>query len=145
MKLILQEDKSLKEAIIDITYSVLDRRIKKVIELVETTPVQLEGKKENHLYLIDSHDLYYVESVDNASFLYTATEVFESNEKLYTLADTLTNTSFIRISKSTILNMDYLKSVFPLPNYRLEANLKNGEKLIISRHYMKDVKDYLNI
>ena len=34
MKLILQENKSLKETIIDITYNVLDRRVKKIIEMV---------------------------------------------------------------------------------------------------------------
>ena len=41
--------------------------------------------------------------------------------------------------------MNYLQSVHPLPNYRLEANLKNGEKLIISRHYMKDIKQYTKL
>lgn len=145
MKLILQEDKSLKETIIDITYSVLDRRVQKVIEIVETFPFQLEGKKEERVHLLDSPDIYYIESVDNFSFLYTESDVFESKEKLYVLENILRNSSFIRINKSTILNMDYLQSVRPLPNYRLEANLKNGENLIISRHYLKDVKQYTKI
>lgn len=145
MKLILQEDKSLKETIIDITYSVLDRRVQKVIEIVETFPVQLEGKKEERVHLLNSLDIYYIESVDNFSFLYTESDVFESKEKLYVLENILEKSSFIRINKSTILNMDYLQSVRPLPNYRLEANLKNGENLIISRHYLKDVKQYTKI
>lgn len=145
MKLILQEDKSLKETIIDITYSVLDRRVQKVIEIVETSPFQLEVKKEERVHLLDSPDIYYIESVDNFSFLYTESDVFESKEKLYVLENILRNSSFIRINKSTILNMDYLQSVRPLPNYRLEANLINGENLIISRHYLKDVKQYTKI
>ena len=145
MKLILQEDKSLKETIIDITYSVLDRRVQKVIEIVETFPVQLEGKKGERVHLLNSLDIYYIESVDNVSFLYTESDVFESKEKLYVLENILEKSSFIRINKSTILNMDYLQSVRPLPNYRLEANLKNGENLIISRHYLKDVKQYTKI
>lgn len=142
MKLILQEDKSLKETIIDITYSVLDRRVQKVIEIIETFPVQLEGKKEERVHLLNSLDIYYIESVDNFSFLYTESDVFESKEKLYVLENILEKSSFIRINKSTILNMDYLQSVRPLPNYRLEAKLKNEENLIISRHYLKDVKQY---
>lgn len=145
MKLILQEDKSLKEAIIDITYSVLDWRIQKVIEIAEMSTIQLEGTKEEHIYLLDSSDIFYIESVDNYSFLYTESEVFESKEKLYALEIILENSAFIRINKSTILNMNYLQSVRPLPNYRLEANLKNDEKLIISRHYMKDIKQYTKI
>ena len=145
MKLILQEDKSLKETIIDITYSVLDRRVQKVIEIAEMGTVQLEGVKEEHIYLLDSSEIFYIESVDNHSFLYTESEVFENKEKLYALENILKNSTFIRINKSTILNMNYLQSVHPLPNYRLEANLKNGEKLIISRHYMKAIKQYIKI
>ena len=71
MKLILQEDKSLKETIIDITYSVLDWRVQKVIEIAEMGKVQLEGAKEEHIYLLDSSEIFYIESVDNTSFLYT--------------------------------------------------------------------------
>lgn len=145
MKLKLVEDKSLKEAWIDITYNIFDRRIQKIIDVVETSRVQLEGKIKDHEYVIDSFDVCYIESVDNCTFLYTETEVFENKEKLYTLENKLKNTTFVRISKSVLLNMDYLESVRPLTNYRLEANLENKEKLVINRHYVKEVKQYLNI
>lgn len=145
MKLKLVEDKSLKEAWIDITYNIFDRRIQKIIDVVETSRVQLEGKIKDHGYVIDSFDVYYIESVDNCTFLYTESEVFENREKLYALENKLKNTTFVRISKSVLLNMDYLESVRPLTNYRLEANLENKEKLVINRHYVKEVKQYLNI
>lgn len=145
MKLTLKEDKSIKESLIDITYNIFDRRIQQVIEIAEANTFQMKAEKENRIYMIDSYDIYYIESVDNNSFLYTASEVYEIKEKLYALEKKLEQTTFIRINKSTILNMNYLVSVEPVPNYRLEANLKNEEKLIISRHYMKDVKQYLNI
>lgn len=115
------------------------------MELVKTNGVQLKGEKEGSIHLMPSSDIYYIESVDNVSFLYCELDIFESREKLYSLYNQLKNTSFIQINKSTILNMDYLKSVRPLSNYRLEAQLNNGEKIIISRHYMKNVKQYLEI
>ncbi|SJN22869.1 hypothetical protein FM115_02430 [Marinilactibacillus psychrotolerans 42ea] len=145
MKLKLVEDKSLKEAWIDITYNIFDRRIQKIIDVVETSRVQLEGKIKDHGYVIDSFDVCYIESVDNCTFLYTESEVFENREKLYALENKLKNTTFVRISRSVLLNMDYLESVRPLTNYRLEANLENKEKLVINRHYVKEVKQYLNI
>ncbi|GEQ32627.1 LytTR family DNA-binding domain-containing protein [Marinilactibacillus psychrotolerans] len=145
MKLKLVEDKSLKEAWIDITYNIFDRRIQKIIDVVETSRVQLVGKIKDHGYVIDSFDVCYIESVDNCTFLYTESEVFENREKLYALENKLKNTTFVRISKSVLLNMDYLESVRPLTNYRLEANLENKEKLVINRHYVKEVKQYLNI
>lgn len=145
MKLKLVEDKSLKESLIDITYNIFDRRLQKIIDVVESTRVQLEGKIKDSEYVIDSFDVCYIESVDNSSFLYTESEVFENKEKLYALENELTNTSFVRISKSVLLNMNYLESVRPLTNYRLEASLTNKEKLVINRHYVKEIKQYLNI
>lgn len=145
MKLYLQEDKTIKEAIVEITYSILDRNIRKVIDMIEKNVIHLEAKKGTQFYTLETQDIYYIESVDNATFIYQKEEVFESNEKLYALEEKLQHTSFIRINKSTIVNMDNLVSVRPLQNYRLEARLKNEEKIIISRHYMKQVKQYLNI
>lgn len=145
MKLKLVEDKQLEESLIDITYNRFDRRIQRIVDMVETNKVQLEGKMDSSEYKVESFDIYYIESVDNTSFLYAESEVFESKEKLYALENRLNNTSFVRISKSTLLNMDYLKSVQPIKHYRLEANLKNKEKLIINRYYVKEVKQYLNI
>lgn len=145
MKLFLQEDKSLKETIIEITYNVLDRRVEKLMEIVRSSEIQLEGKKDGLLFNLDIQDLYYMESVDQRTFLYKEKQVFESNERLYVLEEKLAQTSFIRINKSTLLNMDYLECVQPLSNYRLEATLANDEKLIISRHYLKKVKQYLKI
>jgi len=143
MKLKLRKDKNIKETIIDITYNIFDHRLKNIIEITKSASIQLKGEIRGRFFLIDSQDIHYIESVDNLTFLYTETEIYENKDTLYGLEDKLQSTSFIRINKSTILNMDYLESVSPLPNYRLETVLTTGEKLIINRHYMKAVKEYL--
>lgn len=145
MKLFLHEDQNIEETIIDITYNIFDDQLQKIIHLIEENDIQLEGIKQNQTYIIKSSDIFYIESVDNSTFLYTKTDVFESKKKLYHFEKKLKNMSFVQINKSTILNMDHLRSVSPLPNYRLEADLVNDDRLIISRHYMKYVKEYLNI
>lgn len=145
VKLKLRKDKNIKETIIDITYNIFDHRLKNIIEITKSASIQLKGEIRGRFFLIDSQDIHYIESVDNLTFLYTETEIYENKDTLYGLEDKLQSTSFIRINKSTILNMDYLESVSPLPNYRLETVLTTGEKLIRNRHYMKAVKEYLNI
>lgn len=145
MKLNLTEDRSLKEAVIDITYNMFDRRIKKIVDTINMGNVKLEGVLKDKRYYLVSHDVCYFESVDGRSFIYTESDVYESKEKLYELEEKLKGTSFVKINKQTLLNIDYLASVAPMENYRLEASLKNEEKLIISRHYMREVKRYLNI
>lgn len=56
--------------------------------------------------------------------------------KLFELEETLTNSSFVRISKSCILNIDFIEKVKPMLNGKYEVLLINGEKLIINRHYV---------
>lgn len=145
MKLKLVEDKSLKETLVNITYGVFDKRVQKIIDVIEESELQLKGLIDDHEYVVESNDIYYLETVENKTFLYTESKVLENKEKLYQLEKRLQETSFVRISKSVLLNMNHLESVRPLSNYRLEANLKNDEKLVINRHYIKDVKAYLNL
>lgn len=145
MRLLLEEDTNLEETIIAVTYKVYDRKLQKLIDLVQEKDIDFPGKYQDETYFINMRDIHYIESVDNLTFLYTGELVYESREKLYFFEEQLINTSFLRISKSTILNMDYLKSVSVMPNYKLEALLSNSEKLVINRHYTKNIKDYLNI
>ena len=60
------------------------------------------------------------------------------------LEEKLLHTSFIRISKNCIINIDYLKSVRPLYNHRLEAFLVNGETQIVTRNYIEVLKNIGN-
>lgn len=50
---------------------------------------------------------------------------------------------FVQISKSCILNINVLESIRPLFNSRMEAALKNGEKVTINRSYLHEVKKAL--
>ena len=49
----------------------------------------------------------------------------------------------MQISKSCILNINTLESIRPLFNSRMEATLKNGEKVNINRNYLNGVKKAL--
>lgn len=50
----------------------------------------------------------------------------------------------MRISKSCILNIDFIEKVKPMLNGKYEVLLINGEKLIINRHYVPDFKKNLD-
>lgn len=145
MKLLLKEDANIEETMIEVTYKTYDRKLQQLINLVEEKNIDLAGQYQGETHFINMKDVCYIESVDNLTFLYTDQLVFEIKEKLYFFEERLLNTSFLRISKNTLLNMDYLKSVSVLPNYKLEAKLLNLEKLVINRHYTKNIKAYLNI
>ena len=88
-------------------------------------------------------DLFYAESVDERVFLYTVSDSYEIRMKLYELEDLLKSKSFLRISKSMIVNLMKISSVRPALNGRFSAVLKNGEEIIISRKYVPELKRIL--
>lgn len=97
------------------------------------------------IHRVKPSTVYYIESVDSRTFLYCRDSVYESHQKLYELEESLTNLEFLRISKSVIVNLSKVKAFSPALNGRFEAALENGEKVIVSRQYMSDLKKKLGI
>lgn len=103
--------------------------------------VWLDGK----LHLIDPSEVFYFEYVDQKVFVYGKTKVYEIKNKLYKIEEMLSRKDFIRVSKTCILNLNKINSLAPALGGRFEANLKNGEKIIISRQYVNNLKEALGL
>jgi DNA-binding LytR/AlgR family response regulator len=102
-------------------------------------------KKEETFFKVNVIDVLYLESIDRKVFVYTEKETLEIGEKLYVLEDQLSQFSFIRISKSMLLNVDKIDSFYPKLSGNLEALLVNQEKVIISRRYVAGLKKKLGM
>jgi len=99
----------------------------------------------NEIHRLRPAGIYYIDVVDNKTFIYLKDKVYESKQKLYELEQALANGDFLRVSKSVILNLSKIKSLSPALSGRFEALLDNGERIIISRQYMSDLKKRLGI
>jgi len=97
---------------------------------------------DNDIHRVNSADIFYIEAVDGKVFLYGQDEVYESRQKLYELEEVLADGDFLRASKSFIINLRKVKSLAPSLYGRLEAVLANGEKVVISRHYVNTLKKH---
>ncbi|WEV45649.1 LytTR family DNA-binding domain-containing protein [Streptococcaceae bacterium ESL0687] len=98
------------------------------------------GKSEGKFYKITTDDIYYFESVDKKTFIYTKNEEFEIEDRLYILESKLKKLKFTRISKSMIVNIEKITMIRPSFSGRFEAKLENGEGIKISRKYVPDLK-----
>lgn len=140
MKIKVCVDESYQDVEIIIRCPQHDETIQKIVEQLDFKPNKIICKKEKQIYSFQISEIYYIESIDEKSFVYTQNDVYESQDKLYMLEEKLKDDGILRISKSCLLNLDALESVRALLNGKYEATLINGEKLIISRNYMKDFK-----
>lgn len=68
---------------------------------------------------------------------------FKAVPDFFELEESLSSAGFVRISKSTILNIEYLKGVKTLANSKLKAMLTNGESVCVTRKYLKTIKEEL--
>ncbi len=105
----------------------------------------LLGMKDGETFRIPVKDIYYIESVDNKTFICAQKSVFESRQKLYEFEELTVGTKLFRCSKSMILNIAKIRSVSASVNGRFEAKLINGETVIISRQYVPDLKKRLGM
>lgn len=144
MKLTLREGLDLSETEIEIRCRIADPRLRRLIDYIRQYSFTLEGRIGETSYYLPAEEIIYIDSADGRTFLYSGKNVYENRETLAFLEEKLADTTFVRISKNCIVNTVWLKSVSPLWNHRLEALLKNGEKLIVSRNYISALKDKLS-
>lgn len=143
MKIIIEDIKADEEEEIIIRCKNLSSTALKLISELKTAGKKLTGMKDGNISMIDPQNVYYFESVDNKVFIYCKQNVYESKIKLYEIEACYDYMDFFRASKSIVLNITKIKSLTPAYSGRFEALLLNGEKVIISRQYVPELKKKL--
>lgn len=145
LKLVVEEDSRFEETEIRITCPVMTRELEEIIALIRLHAFSVAARKDGETYLLRLDDICYFESVDGKTFAYTAQSVYETDLRLYQLEEELGRTTFLRISKSVLLNLSHLRSVRSQSNGRMNGTLDNGEQIVISRRYVADLKKKLGL
>lgn len=117
--------------------------VREIADFVRSRQGQLSGTLDGRQYAVSVSEIMYIESVDNRTFIYTESKVYESKQRIYELEDILKPKHFLRISKAALVNLMKISSVKPALGGRFSAVLSNGEEIIISRKYVADLKNTL--
>ena len=120
-----------------------DAHIKEIVSFLKSRQGAVEGMKDDMQYQIPIIDIFYIESVDDRTFIYLEHECYESRKKLYAFEEVLQTRRFARISKAVVLNLMKVVSISPALNGRFLCKLTNGEEVIISRKYVPAIKEKL--
>ena len=144
MKIIINEQPHCEETEVIINCRSADESILKLVSSIKSSDKRISGSKNGKVYVLEAEDIYYFDSVDKKTFIYTKNEVYETPLRLYELEQKLSGTDFFRASKSSIINIAHIKSFSAMFGGKLEALLENNEKLIVSRQYVPVLKHKLN-
>lgn len=123
----------------------LDKELMELIYSVKSGRSRLTAFSDGEILKLSPSEIYYFESVDNRVCACCEKNVYEVKQKLYELEQIYDHTDFLRISKAMIVNVSKISKIVPMFNGRLEAVLTNGERVVISRQYVPDLKKKLEV
>lgn len=145
MKLTVNQSPDCEETQIVIHCKTLDESVLRVMTAVGAIEKKFTGIKDGKTFVLETDHIYYFESVDKKTFIYTKDDVYETPLRLYELEDRFISLGFFLASKATVINLDKVKSLNPIISGKIEVLLENGERLFVSRRYVSGLKSLLNM
>lgn len=91
------------------------------------------------IIFIDLDDIEWIEAFDYYVKIHTLNETFLVRNSMKRLEFRLPNPQFLRIHKSTIVNINFIKHLVSIGNSEYELTLKKGDILKVSRSYIKNL------
>jgi two-component system, LytTR family, response regulator len=103
--------------------------------------VRLAVKVEGRVLLIKTTDVDWIEAADNYVSLHVGAHTHLLRETMASIETRLDPARFLRISRSTIVNIEQIKELQPLFHGEHVVVLRDGTKLTLSRNYRDKLKD----
>ena len=146
MKVNLFVSRDITEPHADIHTNELTGNVSKAISILESdeSSDMIAVKKGSDIALLELGEIYMFRFEDKQVKVYTQNNSYVIKKALYQVEDSL-NGDFVRISKTTIVNLKKIKRVAPSLKGMMFIELKNGLKDNISRKYLPDFKQALDL
>ncbi|MCI5935332.1 MAG: LytTR family DNA-binding domain-containing protein [Lachnospiraceae bacterium] len=126
-----------------LNYRQLNPEVEKVIAFMDQNQKKMIGRVDGETILFSPEEILYIEKVDGRTFAYTVDRVVQVDLSLSTAELILEDVSFFRCSKSMIVNVNKVEKLKSLPSNRIDATMKGGEHIMISRTYASEFRRLL--
>ena len=138
--------RDIEEPHADIHTNELTDNVTKAISILESDESKdmLAVKKGSDIALLEFSDVYMLRVEDKQVKVYTENTDYSIKKPLYQVEENLSG-DFVRISKTTIVNLKKIERVAPSLKGMMFIQLKNGLKDNISRKYLPDFKQALDL
>ena len=146
MKVNLIVSKDIEESYADIHTNELTEDITKAIIILENSSSNdmLAVKKDDSIVLLEFENIFMVRVEDGKVKVFTQSNDYIIKKPLYQVEEILTK-DFVRISKTTIINIRKIQRVTPSLKGMMFVEHKNDLKDNISRKYLPFFKEALDL
>lgn len=102
-------------------------------------------KKNDHSIFLRIEDIDWVEASRNSVILHAGKEKYSYRETISSVADRLDPSTFFRIHRSTIVNINRIRKIDPWFHGDYAVTLADGTRLTMSEPYRKRLKEFRRI
>jgi two-component system LytT family response regulator len=121
----------------------MNDNIEKMLSRLASPPLQrLKVSLGDKIYLIDLQDIVYFESREKYTYLHTADREYMVDETLADLGGKLDGSRFVRIHRSYIVNVNFIREIVRWFAGRYKVRLKDRKEteLIATRSYAGNIR-----
>jgi two-component system, LytTR family, response regulator len=124
----------------------MNQKIFAMLEELKGKPAYIERvviKSEGHVFFLRTDDIDWVEAEGNYVCLHTGKKTHLLRETITTLESELDPKKFLRIHRSTIVNIDRIQELHSWFHGDYRVVLQDGTQLTLSRNYRDRLRDVL--
>lgn len=126
-----------------IRYREMNEQIEAIAGMVQGKGQKINAESEGQKALLRPEDIFYLESVDGATYAYLREKVYRISESLERFSLYYAGRGFFRCSKSMVINIYKIGHLKSESGNRIRATMENGEQVMISRKYAKQLRQIL--
>jgi len=116
----------------------IQRRLTALLEDLKAQPKlaeRLPVKSEGRIIFLRLTDVDWAEAADNYVKLHVGNESYMMRDTMTALETKLPSNRFLRISRSTMVNVEQIKELHPMFHGEYSVILRNGARLTLTRGY----------
>lgn len=119
-------------------------KVKRAVKDLQTEQNFLWGYQESEAYPIEFSQIYLIQVENEKTYICTKDGSYQFKGRLYQVKDRLPS-DFIEASRSTIINYRFIDHLEIISNGNIDAVMKNGLRVQISRRKIKNLKERLGL
>lgn len=105
---------------------------------------RIVGKVGEEYFLLNADEIYAFQADGDLVWIITAKRRYLATQTLKTLQDRLRDSSFRRIHRNALLNVDHVRKMSALSSQRWLITLSNEQQFVVSKRQARGVRELLN-
>lgn len=106
-------------------------------------PRRIVGKLNGEFFLLNASEVYAFQAEGEVTWILTARQRYSATQNLKTIEERLRNSSFRRIHRNTLVNVEQIHKMSSLTSQRWLITLNNGQDFIVSKRQARTMRDVL--